>query len=190
MGTHREVVMEYSERCRKVCRKLMEGISDGLQLEHSYTDGALGLDSSQQLFVGNHYPPCPHPDQALGLMPHTDYGLLTLLIHNGVPGLQIQHQGHWYKVDSPKNHAFVIVGDQLEIFTNGRYKSVNHRAVVNEERGRMSIVWQYGPSKEAIIGPAAPLVEKDGRAIYRSIKYQEFVERLVKNRELVSSYIQ
>lgn len=64
-------------------------------------------------------------------------------------------------------------------FSNGRYKALRHRAVVNEERERMSFVSGHGPSKEAVVGPTPPLVERDGRAKYPSIKYEDYVEWLV-----------
>ncbi|KAL8483232.1 hypothetical protein ACS0TY_026060 [Phlomoides rotata] len=186
----RAVLVEYNERSKELSRKIMEAISESLQLEHQYVDRVLGLDSSYEFVVANYYPPCPHPDQVIGIVPHTDASLFTLLIHNGVPGLQIENQGRWYNVDSPRNSILVIVSDQLEIFSNGRYKSLNHRVVVNEERERMSIGLEYGPSKEATIGPDAAFVEKDGRAMYRSIKYGEFIDRVFKYSEHLPSYRQ
>lgn len=53
---------------------------------------------------------------------------------------------------------------------------MRHRAVVNKERVRISMVTANGPSREATVGPAAALVEKDGRAAYGSIKYKDYVE--------------
>ncbi|KAL8483227.1 hypothetical protein ACS0TY_026055 [Phlomoides rotata] len=172
-----EVVAEYTERTRNVARVLMEAVSDALQLEQHYVNRVLGLDSTFQSFLAHRYPPCPHPDQAIGVVSHTDPGLFTFLIHNGVPGLQIEHHGQWFKDGSPKNSIVVNVADQLESFSNGRYKSIKHRAVVNKERERISIALFYAPSEDAVIGPAAPLVEKDGRAMYKSETLKEFVER-------------
>ncbi|KAL0320468.1 UNVERIFIED_CONTAM: hypothetical protein Sradi_5308300 [Sesamum radiatum] len=40
----------------------------------------------------------------------------------------------------------------------------------------MSIAVGNGPSREAVVGPAALLVQKDGRPLYRSMKYVEYVE--------------
>lgn len=58
-----------------------------------------------------------------------------------------------------------------------------HRAVVNEERERISIVVANGPSGEATVGPAVALVDKDGRAIYNSMKYEGYVaSQLTKTR--------
>ncbi|KAM7481691.1 hypothetical protein LguiB_006274 [Lonicera macranthoides] len=42
---------------------------------------------------------------------------------------------------------FVVnVADQLEIFSNGKYKSVMHRAIVNDKIKRLSIAMPHGPS--------------------------------------------
>ncbi|KAH6757988.1 hypothetical protein C2S52_023133 [Perilla frutescens var. hirtella] len=179
----REVVLEYTQRSRKLISKLLKEVCNALELDEHYVDEALKIDSSFQVFVGNYYPPCPQPDQAIGIPPHTDPGLFTFLIHNGVAGLQIEHEGKWFNVDSPHNSILVNVADQLEIFTNGRFKSVKHRAVVNSEKERISIVVANGPPGEAVVGPAAALVEKDGRAMYDSMKYEEYLEsQLTKSR--------
>ncbi|XP_047946289.1 2-oxoglutarate-dependent dioxygenase 19-like [Salvia hispanica] len=130
----REVVMDYGERIRNLFIKLMEAASESLELDKHYVDEALKIDSMAQIFVGNYYPPCPQPDQAVGIPPHTDSGLMTFLINNGVEGLQIEHDGKWFNVQSPPNSILVNVDDHLEIFTNGRFKSLKHRAVVNKER--------------------------------------------------------
>ncbi|GFP86790.1 leucoanthocyanidin dioxygenase [Phtheirospermum japonicum] len=175
----RDILFEFSERTRLVARKLIHGIGEKLGLEEGYIDEALELDSSFQLFAANLYPLCPQPDQAIGIPPHTDPGLFTFLIHNGVAGLQIEHDGKWFNADSPQNSLLVNVADHLEIFSNGRCKSVKHRAVVNSERERISVVVSNGPSGEAVVSPAAPLVLKDGRSLYRPMKYTDFLESLL-----------
>ncbi|KAK4491197.1 hypothetical protein RD792_001929 [Penstemon davidsonii] len=179
----REIVAEYSERSRPVLRSLLQAISENLGLEQGYIDDVLKLDSCFQLYAANYYPPCPEPDQAIGIPPHTDHGLLTFLIHNGVAGLQIQHNGKWFNTNSPQNSILVNTADHLEIFSNGRYKSVKHRAVVNSEATRISVVIANGPAPDVIVNPAAPLVERDdGRALYLPMKFIEYVETMLSNR--------
>ncbi|KAL0409706.1 UNVERIFIED_CONTAM: protein DMR6-LIKE OXYGENASE 1 [Sesamum radiatum] len=161
----------------------MEAVSDALELEQDYVHQVLKFDSSLQIFAANFYPPCPEPDKAIGIPPHTDSGLFTFLIHNGVPGLQIEHNGQWFNPVSPQNSILVNVDDQLQILSNGRYKSVKHRAVLNSEKERISIVMVNGPSGEAVVGPATALVQKDGRPLYRSMRYVEYLEtQLTKTR--------
>ncbi|KAL1564627.1 2-oxoglutarate-dependent dioxygenase 19-like [Salvia divinorum] len=173
----REILVEYTERTRKMARELVGAVAESMELDRKYVEEALELDSSFQKFGGNFYPPCPQPEQTLGLPAHNDPGLFTiLLIHNGLAGLQIERQSHWFEVNPPPNSMIVNVGDHLEIFSNGRCKSSRHRAVVNKERERLSIAVGNGPGKDVVVGPAVPLVEKDGGALYRSMKYQEYVE--------------
>ncbi|KAK4438131.1 putative 2-oxoglutarate-dependent dioxygenase SLC1 [Sesamum alatum] len=172
----REVLVEYSEKTRSVVRKLLQAIGENLELEKGYIDEALKLNSCYQLYAAHYYPPCPQPDQAMGIPTHTDHGLLTLVVHNGVAGLQIQHNGEWFNTNSPQNSFLVNTADHLEIFSNGRYKSVTHRAVVNNEASRISVVMANGSAPDAIVGPAEPLVERDGRAYYRPLKFLEYVE--------------
>ncbi|XP_075488571.1 2-oxoglutarate-dependent dioxygenase 19-like [Primulina tabacum] len=178
----RDIVSEYSGKCRLVLRKLLQGISENLELEPGSMDEALNLDSCFQLYAANFYPPCPQPDLAIGIPPHTDHGLLTFLIHNGVAGLQIQHNGEWFHTDSPQNSILVNTADHLEIFSNGRYKSVKHRAVVNTDATRISIVVANGPAPDVMVSPLAELVQRDGRTLYGPMKYIEYVETMLSKR--------
>ncbi|KAL0335070.1 UNVERIFIED_CONTAM: 2-oxoglutarate-dependent dioxygenase 19 [Sesamum radiatum] len=178
----RNVLAEFSEKTRSVLRKLLQDIGENLGLEKGYIDDTLKLDSCFQLYAANYYPPCPQPDQAIGIPAHTDHGLLTFLIHNGVAGLQIQHDGKWFNTNSPQNSILVNTADHLEIFSNGRYKSVRHRAVVNSEATRISVVMANGAAPDAIVRPAEPLVEQDGRPFYQPMKFIEYVETMLSNR--------
>ncbi|KAK6156805.1 hypothetical protein DH2020_011053 [Rehmannia glutinosa] len=172
----RDLLLEYCERSREVVRKLLKGISESLGLEESEMDKALDLGSSFQLFVANFYPRCPNPDVALGMPPHSDHTLLTLLIENEVGGLQIQHKGRWVNVNALPNSILVNSGDQLEIFSNGKYKSVLHRAVVNNKKTRISIAMANGPSLDTVVSPASQLVQTKGCvASYVPMKYKDYL---------------
>jgi isopenicillin N synthase-like dioxygenase len=60
---------------------------------------------------------------------HTDYGMLTVLATDEVPGLQIYQGGHWVDV-LPIPGTFIInLGDMLERWTNKEFKSTLHRVI-------------------------------------------------------------
>ncbi|XLT76330.1 hypothetical protein HN873_032604, partial [Arachis hypogaea] len=63
----------------------------------------------------NYYPPCPQPENVIGLKPHSDAGSLTILLQaNEVDGLQIRKDGMLMPI-TPVSNAFIInVGDILE----------------------------------------------------------------------------
>ncbi|KAL3620961.1 hypothetical protein CASFOL_035873 [Castilleja foliolosa] len=172
----RDLLTEYCEKTRDVVRTLVKSISMGLGLEENEMERALDLGSTLQIFIANLYPICPNPDAAMGMPPHSDHGLFTLLIENQVSGLQIQHKGKWVNVNALPNSILVNTGDHLEIFSNGKYKSVMHRVVVNNKKTRISIAMANGPSPDATVSPAAHLVRTEGFVpAYVPMKYKEYL---------------
>ncbi|XP_054797035.1 probable 2-oxoglutarate/Fe(II)-dependent dioxygenase isoform X2 [Prosopis cineraria] len=88
----------------------------------------------------NYYPPCPKPELVLGISPHSYGDTITFLLQDDhITALQIHHQGHWVPV-KPLPGAFVVnVADTLEVWSNGRYKSVQHRGLANESRANICV---------------------------------------------------
>jgi isopenicillin N synthase-like dioxygenase len=61
---------------------------------------------------------------------HTDYGVLTVLLADPVPGLQILGiDGAWHDVIPPPGAFLVNIGDLLAEWTNDRWRSTLHRVV-------------------------------------------------------------
>lgn len=75
----------------------------------------MNLDSGSQYITINLYPPCPQPDLVLGLPPHSDTGLVNLVIHNGYGGFQLERNGKWVNVDSIPNSFLANTADHLEV---------------------------------------------------------------------------
>ncbi|MEY2450938.1 MAG: hypothetical protein QOD92_512 [Acidimicrobiaceae bacterium] len=81
----------------------------------------------------NHYArpagsPAPLPDQ-MRMGAHTDYGTLTILLADDVPGLQICRDGRWLDVTVRRGSFVCNLGDMLERWTNDRWTSTLHRVV-------------------------------------------------------------
>ncbi|KAJ0984629.1 hypothetical protein J5N97_002985 [Dioscorea zingiberensis] len=111
----RETSIEYATRTREMTKELLKGIWESLELEPDDMEEALDLNSCFQILLMNLYPPCPQPELALGVPPHSDHCLLTILLENGVNGLKVEHNGKWVHVKSLPNSFFVNTGDQLEV---------------------------------------------------------------------------
>jgi len=74
------------------------------------------LGESGQAIRINYYPPCPQPENVLGLNAHTDASALTILLQgNEVEGLQIKKDGTWVPVKPLPNAFIVSLGDVLEV---------------------------------------------------------------------------
>ena len=66
--------------------------------------------------------------------------------------------------------------------SNGEYKSIEHRAVVNPEKERLSIAAFHSPNYRTMIGPLPDLL-KENSANYKTISFEDFV-RIVVTRKL------
>ncbi|KAI0499107.1 hypothetical protein KFK09_020008 [Dendrobium nobile] len=186
----REVLEGYSRHIRQLGKDLLNAIWESLGLEENDMQEALSLKSCFQILVANFYPPCPKPELALGLPAHSDHGLVTVLMQNGTDGLQVMHNGKWLGVKPLPNSFLVNIGDHMEIVTNGRYKSVLHRAKVNNKSTRISVVTVLGPSLDAVVVPAPILVERQKHsAAFRGIKYRDFMEHQQSNKLMGKSVL-
>ncbi|KAK9276432.1 hypothetical protein L1049_005965 [Liquidambar formosana] len=173
---YREVIGAYAKVIGALMNRLLSLISQGLGLEKDFLQRKLGEKPSLNA-QANYYPPCPDPELTLGLAAHTDIGGLTILRQlEGVTGLQVIKDGKWVAVE-PVPNAFVInVGHQIQVMSNGRYKSVHHRAVTNKQRPRVSLAMFYSPNKDTIVGPIEDLVDEEHPPLYRNYHYAEFIE--------------
>ncbi|GFY89431.1 hypothetical protein Acr_06g0013710 [Actinidia rufa] len=91
-------------------------------------------------------------------------------------GLQIEHNGKWFHVNPLPNSFLVNTADHLQVLSNGKYKSIRHRAVVNNKDTRISIAVPHGPSLDTMVSPAPKLVESESRpAAYVPMKYKDYL---------------
>ncbi|PNY17438.1 hyoscyamine 6-dioxygenase-like protein, partial [Trifolium pratense] len=171
---YRECVGNFSVKIKELGSRIMDLISEGLGLKCGYFDN----DLTGSLIISiNHYPPCPEPSLTLGLSKHKDPYLITILMQDGVSGLQVLKDGKWITVE-PLPHAFVInIGHLLEIISKGKLKSAEHRAVTNSSQTRTSAAFFIAPSDDCLIEPAQDLTHyENNQPILRSFKYKEFLK--------------
>lgn len=170
----RDVAARYSRKIRELACKLLSCISESLGLEKDWMEKSLE-DFGQHMAI-NYYPPCPDPELVYGLPAHKDPNVVTLLLQDTVPGLQILKNGNWVAVNPiPNNSIIVNLGDQIQVLSNGRYKSVLHRAVVNSDKERISIPTFCCPSMDAVIeSHKSFLNQHHNKQLYRSFTYGDY----------------
>ncbi|KAG9451012.1 hypothetical protein H6P81_010977 [Aristolochia fimbriata] len=173
-SSYREANEEYAVYMRGVVDKVLNCLSLGLGLEGGVLKAAVGGEDLEYLLKINYYPPCPRPDLALGVVAHTDMSAVTILVPNEVPGLQVFKDGHWFDAKYIPNALIVHIGDQIEILSNGKYKSVLHRTTVNKEKTRMSWPVFCSPPPEMEVGPLPELVSNENPAKYKTKKYKDY----------------
>ncbi|CAL0309104.1 unnamed protein product [Lupinus luteus] len=185
---YRKVMKEFAQELEKLAEQLLDLLCENLGLEKGYLKkvfyGSKGPNFGTKV---SNYPPCPKPDLVKGLRAHTDAGGIILLFQDDkVSGLQLLKDGQWVDVP-PMRHSIVInLGDQLEVITNGKYKSVMHRVIAQTDGNRMSLASFYNPGNDAVIAPAPIFVKEnetsqaypkfvfdDYMKLYAGLKFQE-----------------
>nr|QQZ49537.1 isopenicillin N synthase family oxygenase [Phenylobacterium glaciei] len=114
--------------CEGLCLRLLAAISAGLGADPQALAPAFeGVHTS--FLRLNHYPTRdPLVDEAaapagLGIHHHTDAGAITLLLTDGVPGLQVLKDGTWRPVDPVPGGLIVNVGDMVQVWSNDAYQA-------------------------------------------------------------------
>ncbi|KAK4407207.1 1-aminocyclopropane-1-carboxylate oxidase11 [Sesamum angolense] len=84
-----------------------------------------------------YYPACPEPDRTLGTVGHSDPTILTVLVQDDSGGLQIRHHDDWLDVRPVQGALIVNIGDLLQLITNDKFKSVEHRVFARSKGTRV-----------------------------------------------------
>ncbi|KAL3332762.1 hypothetical protein AABB24_033027 [Solanum stoloniferum] len=174
---YREVMRDFAKRLEKLAEELLDLLCENLGLEKGYLKntfyGSKGPNFGTKV---SNYPPCPKPDLIKGLRAHTDAGGIILLFQDDkVSGLQLLKDEQWIDVP-PMRHSIVVnLGDQLEVITNGKYKSVMHRVIAQTDGTRMSLASFYNPGNEAVIFPAPALIE-ESKQVYPKFVFDDYMK--------------
>lgn len=165
----------YREEVQKLANLIYRAIFESLGLSSDYLDKEL-TGIHRLIMAVNYYPPCPDPSLTFGLTGHSDISSLTVLLQDEVPGLQVRKGDKWIGV-KPLANAFVInVADQIQILSNGIYKSVEHRVVTNMDKPRMSVACFFGPREEIKIAPLSKLVTESHPALYKEVVFGDYAK--------------
>ncbi|GAV82239.1 2OG-FeII_Oxy domain-containing protein/DIOX_N domain-containing protein [Cephalotus follicularis] len=181
----RRTLETYSMEAKRLAMEILDQMAKAMRMDAKEVR-ELFSDGIQTMRI-NYYPPCPEPDKTIGFTPHSDASALTILLQlNETEGLQIRKDGRWIPV-KPLPNAFVVnIGDIMEIVSNGTYQSIEHRAMVNSTKERLSIATFYSLKLDSELGPAPTLIGQNNPAVFRrvpiEIYFKEFFARKLKGK--------
>ncbi|KAJ0971049.1 hypothetical protein J5N97_019008 [Dioscorea zingiberensis] len=183
-----EVTKEFAKELRGVASNMFKLLSLGLGLPEDKLEAEVGgmEDLILQMKI-NYYPKCPQPSLAVGVEAHTDVSALSFILHNNVPGLQVHYADKWVTAKCIPESLVVHVGDSLEIVSNGKYKSVLHRGLVNKEKVRISWAIFCEPHKEKVLlRPLPELVSDEAPSKFAPRTFAQHVQQKIFKKAQVS----
>ncbi|KAG6400878.1 hypothetical protein SASPL_137723 [Salvia splendens] len=149
---------------------LSELLSEALRLPSDYLSNIQCMKS--QSLACLYYPVSPQPHKTLGTPNHSDITFLTLLMQDTTVGLQILRHRQWLNVSPVRGALIANIGDLMQIISNGKFISVQHRVRVHAEVARVSVAAFVGPSVRAsakAFGPIKELLSLENTAAYREV---------------------
>ncbi|MEM9854972.1 MAG: 2-oxoglutarate and iron-dependent oxygenase domain-containing protein [Pseudomonadota bacterium] len=174
----REVVSTYYQEISALGRALAECLEINLGLPKGKMTRLMSKPISQLRLL--HYVRQPHTKDhsSVNMGAHTDYECLTLL-HTRNQGLQVMTQDDRW-IDVPVDPALFVVniGDMLEAWSNGIFRSTPHR-VLNLSAERYSLPYFVAANYDCMIAPFDQLVSPDRPARYEPFMAGAHLERML-----------
>ena len=173
---YREAVQAWFDAAGAVARTMTGIFADALGLEEHFF-AARTTHSVDVLRMINYRMPSADeqlgPDQ-LGMGAHTDYGIVTVLWADPVPGLEILGgDGSWHPVQPGPGALLVNLGDALARWTNDQWISTMHRVAPPRVGGvlvpRRSAAYFHDGNIDAVIAPLPTCVGPDRPALYEPV---------------------
>ncbi len=153
MPAFQATVERYAQISMKVAMRLLRAMAAALGEDEAAFDTA--FDPPMALLRGNFYPERPDwaGEKDFGIAAHTDYGCLTLLASDGVPGLEVRMpSGEWLAVTTEPGKFVINFGEMLEFWTAGRVRATLHR-VKGGAQERISVPLFFNPAYDTNVAP-------------------------------------
>jgi isopenicillin N synthase-like dioxygenase len=152
----KDPLLEYHRSLSSLADRLMSVLGDGL----SDFDTSIFSEFCKEPVASVrllHYPPHPkNGDPNLrGAGAHTDFGAITLLLQDDSSGLQVfnNNTDEWINVP-PNRDAYVVnVGDMLDRWTKGEYRSTIHRVINTSGTDRYSVPFFFDGNLDCVLKP-------------------------------------
>ncbi|KAG6553238.1 hypothetical protein Mapa_004972 [Marchantia paleacea] len=173
--------IEYVEQVQALAESVLALISESLNLpSDTLMKRMRGPNNSPHMANRvNYYPPRKVTHDLLGVPSHSDPNAITFLLADDVSGLEVKKDEKWVQVDPIQNAFIVNVGDQLEILSNGKFPSVDHRGMPskNPEQERLTLATFYSADLKSVVGPLEELLDESHPPLYSACTFEEYMAR-------------
>jgi isopenicillin N synthase-like dioxygenase len=149
------IVSEYWAACDSVASALLDICASAIGLEPETLRAWHEAPLTNMTLL--HYPAQPPTKHAVGIHPHKDTNVITLLHPDPVGGLEVRgRDGSWIEPTYPSDALLVNIGEMLELWSGGDFVATPHRVINRSGRERYSFPYFVVPNHRVVVEPLVP----------------------------------
>ncbi|TMW83967.1 hypothetical protein EJD97_000345 [Solanum chilense] len=176
-----EVMGDLFNQFAKIGAILESILSESLDLPPSILQ-EFNNERNSDVLTALYYLPATE-NEKMGINSHRDVGCITFVLQDEVGGLEVQKDGNWIPVTPNKGALVVNIGIVLQVLTNDKYKSPNHRAMRPNGRSRNSFSFFYNVSGEKWLEPLPHFTKQiDEKPNYKGFIYSDYLKKRNENK--------
>ncbi|KAK2972565.1 hypothetical protein RJ640_022416, partial [Escallonia rubra] len=160
---------EFIRSSELVIKKLLQVLMRRLNINEIDEEKESMLMGSKRINL-NYYPICPNPELTIGVGRHSD------TISGGSIYVRKMDTDSWVHVPPISGSLLINVRDALQIMSNGRHKSIEHRMVASGSNSRISVPIFVNPRPADVTGPLAEVLESGEEPMYKQVLYSDYVK--------------
>jgi len=148
----RSVVLDYWHRCDVVSARLLDIFASRLGVEPATFARWHSTPLTNMTLL--HYPAQAAASPKMGIHPHKDTNVITLLNPDPVGGLHVRRRdGSWIGVEYQPGALLMNIGEMLELWSGGRYVATPHRVINTSGQDRYAFPYFVVPNHDIVVEP-------------------------------------
>ncbi|KAL7108377.1 hypothetical protein ACP275_06G108700 [Erythranthe tilingii] len=116
-------------------------------------------------------------EETEGLGMHTDMSCITIVYQDEIGGLQVRSkEGQWMDINPHENTLVVNIGDLMQAWSNGIFRSSEHRVVLRKNTNRFSVAFFWCFEDEKVIFAPEEVVGEGNLRLYKPFVCADYVK--------------